>query len=188
MNWDAIGSIAELLSTVGVILALIYLAIQVRSSSEMNRAVVRQNLADAIRDVTTVGLEDDAFSNMVHKTGIFPNLTPEKLAPEEETRYLRWFVSVLRVYENVYLQYRTGLYEPEYWDTTAGRISGFFNASNVKHLTHMYWDRMKPGFNTGFVSEVDKYKNDLRFSALPPKTLLITSALLCGAGCSYALC
>ena len=35
MNWDAIGAIAEVVAAIGVILTLIYVAIQIRQNTEL---------------------------------------------------------------------------------------------------------------------------------------------------------
>jgi hypothetical protein len=47
MNWDAIGALAELAAAVGVIITLVYLAVQIRQSSSL----VAQNnkLLDVVR-------------------------------------------------------------------------------------------------------------------------------------------
>lgn len=48
VNWEAVGSIAELLGAVGVILSLVYLALQIRQNSTLllqNTSIARANAA-----------------------------------------------------------------------------------------------------------------------------------------------
>ena len=45
MNWDAVGAVAELLSSVGVLATLVYIAVQVRDAK-------RSNLINASADLT----------------------------------------------------------------------------------------------------------------------------------------
>ncbi len=42
MNWEAIGAIAELAGALGVILSLLYLAAQIRTSNESSKAQMEQ--------------------------------------------------------------------------------------------------------------------------------------------------
>ena len=45
MNWDAIGAIGEIVGALAVLATLIYLAIQVRQNSVLQRAQTHQQLA-----------------------------------------------------------------------------------------------------------------------------------------------
>ena len=163
MNWDAIGAIAEALGAIGVIVTLIYLSLQLRSNTDMNRAVVRQNISDAMRGVTTVGLDDDSFSAMITKTGMFGDPTGGPLTPDELARFLRWTYTVLRVYENVYLQYLNGLYEKEYWETTAARITIFFSSPKTRNEVANLWSKIRPAFDPRFADEIEKFHQDSRY-------------------------
>jgi hypothetical protein len=53
MNWDAIGALAELAAAVGVIITLVYLAVQIRQSSSLvaqNNKLLDVSVANSIRD------------------------------------------------------------------------------------------------------------------------------------------
>jgi hypothetical protein len=53
MNWDAIGALAELAGAVGVIITLVYLAVQIRQSSSLvaqNNKLLDVSVANSIRD------------------------------------------------------------------------------------------------------------------------------------------
>lgn len=43
MNWSAIGAVAELIAAIGVILSLIYLALQIRNNTKMTRLAIRES-------------------------------------------------------------------------------------------------------------------------------------------------
>jgi hypothetical protein len=45
MNWDAIGAIGEIVGAIAVLATLIYLAIQIRQNSAIQRAQTHQQLA-----------------------------------------------------------------------------------------------------------------------------------------------
>jgi len=44
MNWDAIGSIAEYIGAIGVILSLVYVGRELRQSNKMARSATRQEM------------------------------------------------------------------------------------------------------------------------------------------------
>jgi hypothetical protein len=48
MNWEALGAIGEIVGAIAVILTLFYLAAQIRSSTEANRAQTFQALFDGL--------------------------------------------------------------------------------------------------------------------------------------------
>ena len=47
MNWEAISAIGEIIGAIAVIVSLVYLAVQVRSSSRATKATVFQGLHDS---------------------------------------------------------------------------------------------------------------------------------------------
>ena len=69
MNWEAIGVIAELLGALGVIASLIYLAIQVRGSTQQAKhdaaRSVQSKLSAAIRSVSENPSLADAYARGV---------------------------------------------------------------------------------------------------------------------------
>ena len=48
MNWEAIGAVAELVGAIAVVASLLYLAIQVRHSTEVSRATAFQAIFDGV--------------------------------------------------------------------------------------------------------------------------------------------
>jgi hypothetical protein len=51
LNWEAIGAFAELLSSIGVLITLVYLATQMRYARKELTRSVRQNRSDTLRDL-----------------------------------------------------------------------------------------------------------------------------------------
>ena len=52
MNWDALGAVAEVIGGLGVILTLVYLAIQVRGSNRVSSAQSRQAISEFALDIS----------------------------------------------------------------------------------------------------------------------------------------
>jgi hypothetical protein len=51
MNWQAVGALAELAASIGVLATLVYLALQIRKSHQIDLATLYQMRADAAREL-----------------------------------------------------------------------------------------------------------------------------------------
>ena len=58
MNWEAIGALAELVGAAGVISTLVYLAIQIRNSTVVDRANIRATLTEGSQNILTLVVAD----------------------------------------------------------------------------------------------------------------------------------
>jgi hypothetical protein len=67
VNWEAIGAIAELLSSLAVFLTLIYLAVQVRHARQDVRRSVRQNRAEVSRERLRIRATDQRLNQLMVK-------------------------------------------------------------------------------------------------------------------------
>jgi hypothetical protein len=52
MNWEAINAIAQLISAVGVVVSLLYLAVQVHRSTRIAKLAAQDAATTALREVT----------------------------------------------------------------------------------------------------------------------------------------
>ncbi|MFK7864816.1 MAG: hypothetical protein AB8B95_11395 [Pseudohongiellaceae bacterium] len=78
MNWDAIGAIAEVIGAAGVILSLIYLALQIRQSNTTDKLNATLSLQNSYNQVGDTFLRDGEL--LAKGFAGFQDLTPaEKL-------------------------------------------------------------------------------------------------------------
>ena len=108
MNWDAIGAIGEIVGAIAVLATLIYLAIQIRQNSAIQRAQTHQQLAlervNGVRLITT----NKELRDAVGKARFGKPLT------EDEQGILFWMtVMHLREYENELYQHSQGMIEDD---------------------------------------------------------------------------
>ena len=64
MNWEAIGAIGEVVGATGVILSLLYLAIQIRGEARAKRASTVHDQSNAYRDFLHSIAADDQLSDI----------------------------------------------------------------------------------------------------------------------------
>ena len=95
MNWDAIGAIGEIAGAVGVIITLVYLSSQIRSSARATKSQVHANLASEMQRLLVAASQDDLLIEVMLLAQRGDQLT------DAQTMKLRlWFVGCLRVCES----------------------------------------------------------------------------------------
>jgi hypothetical protein len=148
MNWEAIGAIANVLTAVGVIATLIYLAIQIRQNTKAVRSSSIQNLVQSFSTTAQAAVENDYIIPLLLKA----NAGAEALTQEERIRLHFWFIMTFRRFEGVYFQRDLGIVDAEVIDG--------FERSHMAILasksTQEWWANSKEIFNSGFVSYVEE--------------------------------
>ena len=129
MDWDAISAVAEVISAIGVVVSLIYLAVQVRDSNRESRIAANGEIAREYNMFLQHLSADPARQNLwVRAWGSEDaNLT------EEERSYVLMLTGIfMRVVENAFLKFQSGRMEQRSWEPyfqiiRRGAISPSFN-------------------------------------------------------------
>ena len=111
MNWDAINAISQLISSIAVVVSVLYLAVQMRSSTRVARVAAMDAAAAALRDVTKPLMENAELAKL-WRTGL-ENL--EALPPEERARFFHLAHQFLKALETIHYHYVYGLLDPQLW-------------------------------------------------------------------------
>jgi hypothetical protein len=108
MNWDSIGAIGEIVGALAVLATLIYLAIQIRQSSDTQRAQTHQQLAHERTLNMRMMIQNREIRHGMAKAQFGKPLTAD------EQGLLYWFtILTLRTYENELYQHSKGMIEDE---------------------------------------------------------------------------
>jgi hypothetical protein len=145
MKLDDANRWMSLIASVGVILGLILLAIELQQNQEMMRAQTRNEIALGVIDLMMVPASNPQLASVMRRGG-----AGEELSPDEYFQFRRMAIATLRYYENVYYQYREGLYEKpqfdrqkEAWKAYAARSPG----------TQAIWCELRSSFSEDFARE-----------------------------------
>jgi hypothetical protein len=148
MNWEAIGALAELLGAIGVIVTLVYLAVQVRQNTRTVRAAT---------ELETGRLWSEVHGRVAHSPDMAAiwdrGLTDETaLSPAEKQRFI-WFVAeYLFLVESLYRQWRMDYLSDASWEphrrTTIGLLSN--------PLVRRWWDSGVSPFSGEFRAYFDR--------------------------------
>lgn len=111
MNWDAVGAVGEIVGALAVVMALIYLAVQVRQSTNATQAVSIQT-ASSLDQEFLLALGTDQDTALLWASYL---ATPEALSVEQRLQGAYLMASFVRRLENVCIQHRLGAFvNPEF--------------------------------------------------------------------------
>ena len=115
MDWTAVIAVSELVATIGVIVSLVYVALQIRQ----NTRAVRGATAHAVTERQQTELHwsheiADIFTKAIQ--------TPDELTSSEAWSLSEWLSSAIVMRQNEYRQYRLGLLEEDVWEQSEGVI------------------------------------------------------------------
>ncbi len=111
MNWEAVGAVGEILGALGVIVSLVYLASQIRMQNRASRASAATEWTNQWNHFLGSFAEHPNLSELFVK-GVRDFAT---LNPTEVVQFSSHLGRIFRVGENIYHQYKQGLFDPTTW-------------------------------------------------------------------------
>lgn len=138
MTIAELGSLGELLGSVAVFISLIYLAFQIRSSTETARTSTYQSV------VSDFSALNQSMTSTPDLSLLFVNALEDfaSLNADQKARVSQLFFMCFRNFENMYYQHRKGYLENELW-------------LGWKRLMLTYFAR--PGFQSWWSIRADVY-------------------------------
>jgi hypothetical protein len=145
MNWDAIGAIAEMIGGIAVLITLVYLAIQVRHASRIQRQTLLTNqTAHWVANCQTLGSHPE-LNQSWHKA-----LRGDDLTREERWQWGIMLYGVILDFEEMYHLQKEG-YEYEFrWESIKRALRIYLTTPAGEH----WWSAAK---NQYFDPEVVGY-------------------------------
>lgn len=108
---DAIGNIGELIGSVGVLLSLVYLAVQIRRNTEAERTSTYQKVVSDFGVFNqTMAAHPDLLKLFVEGMENY-----DERNADEKARLSQMFFLCFHYFENMYYQHRKGYMEHEVW-------------------------------------------------------------------------
>ena len=111
MNWEAINAISQFVSSIAVVLSVLYLGIQVHRSTRVARVAAQDAAASAVRDVTNTFMENAEMSR-IWGAGL-ENL--KTLSVEDQARFFHATHQFLKALETIHFHYLNGLMDKQLW-------------------------------------------------------------------------
>ena len=111
MNWDAINAVSQLISSIAVVVSVLYLAVQLRSSTRVARVAAMDTAAAAFRDVTKPFMEN-AELGRIWRAGLENFQT---LSAEDQARFFHAAHQFFKAMETIHYHYVYGLLDAQLW-------------------------------------------------------------------------
>lgn len=144
-NWTKWASIAEIISSVAVMVTLLYLAIQTQQTTDAINSQSRQSLAESAVFEQAVWLENPELSSFVVDNSLEMNF-------EQKVQLDSLMLLSLARREFAFRQYKAGVLNKEVWNQEAGVIALLLGTER----TRSWWNTIgKSGFEEEFATEVD---------------------------------
>jgi len=134
MDIALIVAIAEVIGTVGVVVSLVYVGVQVRQNTRATKLATGQNLSRDLREVLAPIYSDSEFSK-IYLEGM---KDVECLTGAERYRVYAYTMTNLRAMENAYYQYQNGVVDDYVWESFVAFMKF---VKNVSSTTAFWRDR-----------------------------------------------
>ncbi len=112
MDWQAIGAVGEILGAAAVVASLVYLARQVKISAAVIQATAFREIALRTADTLEGWAVDDEWHELVVRV-FFDEVGRDEFTPAQRVKISFHLLSLLRLFEAAYHQYREGVVSQE---------------------------------------------------------------------------
>jgi hypothetical protein len=144
MNRSKLAVLSEILSSIAVVVTLIYLTVEVRQNTDALRAQSRQAVLEASQAELAMLVEDPSLG-LAFSEG-------RSLSPEEHVQVDAWLTGALRTREYSWLQYRERSVDEAQWATERAVILSIFDDP----LARLWWERQgRHAVSSEFVAYLD---------------------------------
>ena len=152
MNQDKLSSYISLLANIGVLAGILFLAFEISQNTNMMRSQTRDSVTAKQADyLFTIGgnLETAAI---VRKGNSGALGADSELTLDEQAAYFNLHHGILRIWENEYYQYQSGLFEMvEFQPRVTAWQSRIRSSSGLKEV----WARVRQSFSPEFSELID---------------------------------
>jgi hypothetical protein len=111
MNWEAIGVAAEVVGAAGVIITLVYVAIQIRHNTASTKSLTHQQLFDSVMEVNCRVGENPEIAALMVKA----NVDYEAINPADQLRLNMLFINWFTLWHSAFLNHKDGVLDPRGW-------------------------------------------------------------------------
>jgi hypothetical protein len=120
MNWDAISAVAETISTIAVLVTLIYLAVQIRIANKQRETESLRHNYDGLNRMCELLAESPEKASIVNRGRV----SLESLTDEERLVFEFMHIRILNTIESWYMQLMETSPPGEYRDQQLENIEG----------------------------------------------------------------
>jgi len=145
MNWTKASAVAEILSSVAILITLVYLVVEIQQNAEATQADTRQAILASDQQFLELLVDSPELMVLQYQSD---------LSDEERIRLSFLSVTFVRMRENNWLQYENGTLDDVTWQAYQGSIVASLSAPQSR----AWWQNfgVERIFDPEFISLVDE--------------------------------
>jgi len=147
MDWNAVSAITGVFAAIFVALTVVYLAIQIKSSTQATRSQTYQLATSALAEMAAIIGSDKELAR-IFRIGM---ANPATLTEDEFMQFGYLGISLFRRFENVFFQYQSGMIDEDFWVGHRDNILWFFHRPGMQ----TWWKDRKFAFSKRFREFLD---------------------------------
>jgi hypothetical protein len=152
MNWDAVSAIAESIGVVGVVVSLIYLAIQLKESTNVARSQSRQSISEFIQKFAEIRI---THADRMAKLQSSTDLT------DADREFLTWIhCQVLLLGEMYHYQFHLGLMPESHWRPFVKFFKGYSTTLGFRDAWQVFEENFAEEFRDWVQKEIVHPESD----------------------------
>jgi hypothetical protein len=152
VNWNAVQAVAEVLGALGVIISLVYLAVQVRQNTKSVRAAASQELLASFNAVTDFPKVSQHGARVYE--GFWSGFSGLTAAEMGAARI--FLIQMCRVWEHAFYQHQEGLLDDRIW---AGWLQQMSLSLGIPGFVQG-WPAIRSMFHEDFAAFLDGHFKD----------------------------
>ena len=139
---ELLGNLGDFIGGIGVIVTVIYLAMQIRTNTLSTQTSTYQSVVGALSDWSFTLARDKEMMRIM-SVGMADRT---QLDAAEVSQFNMLLVSLMRHYEGIHFQYLNGFISADAWEGWSSRIRGTLVRPGVLAL----WEEQKGAFSPAF--------------------------------------
>lgn len=147
MDSDSLAHWLNVVASVGVLIGIVLVVVELDQNRDMTRAQTRHEIAMGIVDLLQTPATNPQLADVMYRAE-----NGFELTPEEQFQFVMRTNALLRYWENVHYQYRVGLYDEtefsrqrEAWRASFARSKGMLT----------YWCRVRNLYSPEYAAETN---------------------------------
>ena len=152
MTLDQLASIGEFIGGIGVVMSLVYLAIQIRSNTDAERTSTYQSI------VSDFGALNNTMASTPELSHLFVQAMEDyhPLSSDEKARISQIFFQCFRYFENMFYQHKKGYLDEEVWIGWKRLMLTYYSRPGFQS----WWEHRRDVFSEPFANFLDTEKLD----------------------------
>jgi hypothetical protein len=151
MSWEAVGALAELAGGIGVIVTLVYLAVQIRQNTQSQRNENYARAVDRVASIQARMSEDGAFAGILLRG----TQDIQSLSASERVQFTWAFYEMFGGFEYMYHQEKQAALASEVWSRWADTLQWWLCFPGVQ----AWWDARPAPFAPDFTRFVESRRS-----------------------------